>query len=411
MLSRYWRLPPVAHPNGDFADLREEIHHLLGESVRRTLLADVPVGVFLSGGLDSSSIVALASQHCSQLATFTVTFDGEGARYDEREPAAQVARHFGTRHQELCVSGNSADLLPTIVRHFDQPFGNPTALLSYLISQATRHEVKVVLGGDGGDELFGGYPRYRGIRWARTYGLLPAGLRGWASRLAQHLPESRAGAHNWRRTRQFLTATLQSPAAMYLEWVGYFGPALKAELYTEPLRRRVEGHRAERFLERLLAAEDGDFLSGAMRADLHSFLPGNILEYGDKMSMAHGLELRLPFLDPQLVERIASLPADLKMRAGQPKYLLRRMMSDRLPPFVLRRSKAGFNPPMGMWIEGELRDKLDEYLGVEAVRARGYFQIDQINRMREMHRRGRRDYSQHLWALLVLEEWHRQYID
>ncbi len=409
---RYWRLPEtISSPRGDEGALASEIEGLLRHSVRQRLIADVPVGIFLSGGIDSSSIVALAAETGSRLKTFTVTFGDEGGRYDERSAARRVARRYGTEHHEFCVSGACTDRLPEIVRHFDQPFGNPTALLAYEMSRITRDHVTVVLGGDGADEVFGGYPRYRGIRWATRYRLVPPQIRAATARFATLLPESKSGFHSLRRAKEFLAGTMLPWEQMYVEWISYFTPSLKQRLFSPALRASLSDYQSERFVHGLLGSNHEPFLDRAIRCDLQSFLPENILEYGDKMSMAHGLELRLPMLDPALVGMLSSLPASQKLRGGTPKRLLKRAMASRLPAWVLRRRKIGFNPPMGIWIERELRHKTAEYLSESQIRRRGYFDPDTVATMQRLHRSGRRDYSLHLWALLVFEEWHRQYLD
>lgn len=408
---RYWRLPrPVADP-GDDVELSARIEGLLRDSVRGALIADVRVGVFLSGGIDSSSIVAMAAEQTARLKTFTVVFDGEGAQYDERTPARMVAERFGTEHHELLVSGDNMELLSETVRHFDQPFGNPTALLTYEMSRVTRKHVTVVLGGDGGDEVFAGYPRYGGIVWAERYRHLPLVFRRAMARASTVIPESTSGRHAFRRAKEFLAGAARTPEDMYLGWICYSDRAAKAELYTDAFRSRVGEHRGGEWLRRLLEDSEGTFLDRAIACDLSSFLPHNVLEYGDKMSMAHGLELRLPFLDADLVTMMAAVPAHRKAPGGRLKHLLKRAMAGRLPAAILTRAKKGFNPPMGIWIANQWRKKVDEYLGEEQVRARGYFRPEAIARMRALHDRHARDYSLQLWALLVLEEWHRQYVE
>lgn len=410
-IDRYWVLPSV-NASADVTDeVVANVQARLDESVRSTLVADVPVGVFLSGGLDSSAIVASAAAQTSRLKTFTVTFDGEGSGYDETVPSRLVANHFGTDHHELSVSAKSTDLLPAIVRHFDQPFGNPTALLTYQISRETRKHVIVAIGGDGGDEVFGGYPRYRGILWAEQYRRLPLNWRRTAAYLSGSLPESVSGRHAWRRAKEFLRGGAQSPDDMYVGWVEYFSSDLKGVLYTRALQKHLLGYDPRDYLRSLLNAEPVAFADKAMRADFHSFLPGNVLEYGDKMSMAHGLELRLPFLDADLIESVARLPASKKMTWNESKLILRRALSWRLPAAILARPKVGFNPPMGIWINQQLTSLMDEYLGETQIRRRGYFDPAVIKQLRLLHTRRRRDYSLHLWALLVLEEWHRAYVD
>jgi asparagine synthase (glutamine-hydrolysing) len=407
----YWSLPDVEPFHGDAADVEEAAYALLQKSVRQTLIADVPLGVFLSGGIDSASIVAIASQHTARLKTFTVVFDRDGARYDERVPARLVADHFGTDHRELRISGDTPSLLPTIVRHFDQPFGNPTALLTYQLSQAAREQVTVAVGGDGGDEVFAGYPRYRGILLAEHYARVPAGIRGVIDAASRALPESTSGRHTLRRAREFFGNSRESLQERYIGWVGYFDEPLKNDLYQAPLRSVARQNDARSFLRNLLEPVTAPFLDRALRCDLRSFLPYNVLEYGDKMSMAHGLEVRLPFLDADLVSLMARLPGSVKMPNGRAKFLLKGMMSTRLPAAIVKRKKMGFNPPMGVWIERDLKALIDDHLGERQVRARGYFNPAAIRDLYSSHVAGRRDFSLHLWALLVLEEWHRQYID
>lgn len=405
----YWTVP-LPSSTESAAEVAQEARRLFDRSVQRTLVADVPVGVFLSGGIDSSAIVATAARFSPRLKTFTVTFGAEGARYDERASARTVAATFGTEHREICVSGRSTELLSTVVRHFDQPFGNPTALLTYEVSRLTRQHVTVVLGGDGGDEVFGGYPRYRGIRLAQAYRRLPVSLRRVAAAASCLMPESTSGRHTLRRAKEFLAGGAQSLEEMYLGWIGYFDRRLKAVLYVDSFRAQLPDGGAESILYGALEHTSSDFVDRAIRCDLLTFLPFNVLEYGDKMSMAHGLELRLPFLDADLVSLMAAVPHTVKMTGGVSKALLRTMMADRLPAATIGRRKMGFNPPMGVWINRELEGVLDNYLSDRQVQLRAYFQPGVIAHMRQMHRRRRRDFSLHLWALIVLEEWHRQYI-
>ena len=410
-IESYWTLPPVDSAARATPDILGQIQSRLDESVASTLVADVPVGIFLSGGLDSSAIVAAAASRTSRLKTFTVTFDSGASRYDERQAARAVANRFGTEHHELAVSGQSTELLPTIVRHFDQPFGNPTALLTYQISQETRKYVTVVIGGDGGDEVFAGYPRYRGIVWSEQFRRLPLVCRHAMATIGTILPESVTGQHGWRRLKEFLKGSAQPISEMYVGWVEYFDSIQKAALYTTAMREETAGHDSRDYLRSLFAREGPSTVDRAIRSDLQSFLPWNVLEYGDKMSMAHGLELRLPLLDADLVSLMARLPASEKINGSESKRVLRKVVANRLPPDVLARPKVGFNPPMGMWIDKQLTLLMDDYLGDRQVKMRGYFNPEAIRELRSLHARRRRDCSLHLWALLVLEEWHRAYVD
>jgi asparagine synthase (glutamine-hydrolysing) len=229
---------------------------------------------------------------------------------------------------------------------------------------------------------------------------------------ARAIPENAAGAHSWRRAREFFASAGRTWQRAYIEWVTYFSPAMRQELYSEELARAVGGYRAEGFLKGWFARVRGAHpLDQASYVDLHSFLPHNLLEYGDRMSMAHALELRLPFTDHRLVELAMRTPAALKLEGGPSKLVLRRAMRDVLPREVLARPKLGLNPPLGIWLRGELAPLLERYLSPEAVRRAGWFQPQAVARLVNDFRAGRRDFSLHLWALLVLEQWRVQVLE
>ncbi len=411
-LCRYWQPRPL--PAGEGAEANAgELLALLDESVRLRLVSDVPLGAFLSGGLDSSSIVALAARgQAGPVRTFSLGFGAGEEHYTELEFARLVSSRYGTDHRELTIRPDCADLLPRIVSLFDEPFGNPTALLVHALSEATRRHVTVALAGDAGDELFLGYPRYLGVRLRRVWGAIPGPLRRTAAVLAERIPEGTGGRHARRRAREFLAGDNGSWQSAYISWVAYFNPAMRTGLYSSEFRAALGDHSAELFLERRFAEVAGcDPLGQACYVDLHSFLPHNVLQYGDRMSMAHGLELRLPFTDHRLVEFALRLPAHQKLRGSLTKRLLRSAMQPMLPEETLRRSKLGLNPPLGRWLRNELAPLVDRYLSPAAVRQRGWFRPEAVAKLREEFSSGRRDYALHLWGLLVLEEWARQYLD
>jgi asparagine synthase (glutamine-hydrolysing) len=226
------------------------------------------------------------------------------------------------------------------------------------------------------------------------------------------LAEPGDGHHFQRRLREFLAGSCQVPEQMYFGWVSYFSPELRGQLYSPELRRALRGHDSSAFLRRLFRKTgDAEVVDRINYADLHSFLPYNLLRYADRMSMAHGLELRSPFTDHKLIEFLARVPWQYKLQGGQTKFLLRQAARDWLPRRVLERSKLGLNPPMGLWLRGRLRPLLDEYLSPERVQQRGYFRVETVQQLVREHLNGRRDYSLHLWALISFEEWHRQYLD
>jgi asparagine synthase (glutamine-hydrolysing) len=409
---RYWEARPL--PAGESTPRHaEDLLALLEESVRLRLESDVPLGTFLSGGLDSSSVVALAARAKTEpMRSFSLGFGAGEEHYTELEFARLVASRYKTEHRELTIRPDCTELLPKMVKLFDEPFGNPTALLLYALSEVTRQHVTVALAGDAGDELFLGYPRYLGVRFRRAWQAVPRPLRRGIASLAGRIPESTNGFHARRRIREFFSAGADSWQGAYIGWVTYFNPAMRQELYAPDFRAAVGGHAGEKFLEDCFARVAGcDPLDQASYVDLQSFLPHNLLQYGDRMSMAHALELRLPFTDHRLVEFALSLPPGQKLRGRESKHLLREAMRPLLPDETLRRSKLGLNPPLGRWLRNELAPLVERYLAPEAVRRRGWFRPEAVARLRQEFASGRRDYSLHLWGLLVLEEWARQYLD
>lgn len=391
----------------------EELRAVLGEAVRLRLESDVPLGAFLSGGIDSSSIVALMSQASAEpVRSFSLGF-GEGEEhYTELEYARMVSARFGTEHRELEIRPHCAELLPRMVALFDEPFGNPTALLVYALAELTRRHVTVALAGDGGDELFLGYPRHLGVHLRRFLDSVPRPLRRALGGMAGGIPEGTDGHHRRRRLREFLVASGDTWQRAYTGWVSYFSPDMRGELYTPEFRAEVGNHRGEDFLKGLFARVAACHpLDQVSYVDLHSFLPHNVLEYGDRMSMAHALEVRLPYTDHRLVEFALRLPAGEKLRGRGGKRVLRHAMDSLLPAKILKRPKLGLNPPLGMWLQRDLAPVVNRYLSRESVERRGWFAADAVVRLMDEFHSGRRDYSLHIWALLVLEEWCRQYVD
>lgn len=380
-----------------------EILPVLDDSVRLRMIADVEVGCFLSGGIDSSVIAALMARACAEAGapaprTFTMTFDEPA--YDEREAAAAVARHIGARHVELPARPEAAHLLDTMVQRFGEPFGNPTALLLHDLSAKAREHIKVCMAGDGGDEVFAGYPRYQGGLLADRYQrIVPAPLRRWAANCAGLIPESSSGRHGLRRAREFLTAADLAPAERYAAWVEYFTPEERAALLglsELPGRPIAELYRT---------APGSDTLDAMQQTDLVSFLPGNLLSYGDAMSMAVALEVRLPLLDHRLVEAVGRMAPALRMAEGK-KTVLKQIARHLLPATIVDRPKLGFNPPMGRWLKGELKNLVAERL-TRARMAELGLDWAPITALLATHAGGRRDCALQVWALLVYESWAR----
>ena len=407
---RYWHWPMSA-PEADEGAWLGRLRADLDEMMPHYVDADVPVGALLSGGLDSACIVAQLARATTPK-TFSIGFGAEGARLDETVAARASARHFGAIHREIRAEADVAELLHVMVRHFDEPFGTPTALLTYVLSREVRNYVTVVLSGDGGDEVFGGYRRYQGIALSERLDWVPQSIWRGASSLLNRFPSGTSGPAITRRLQGFALAQGRDPVSRYAAWTTYHDRASLDALYAPELRRNLAGRDPMAHL-RALAAESEALgpINQAMYLDLNSFLPNNVLRYGDRMSMAHGLEMRVPLADPVLASTFLSMPARYKVNARTTKVLLRKHLEGRVPDGVIARPKLGLNPPMGAWLNGALRPMMEDYLSESRLKTRGYFDFAAVAKMREEHRIGRRDHTWRLWALLVFEEWHRAYMD
>ncbi|MBV9521892.1 MAG: asparagine synthase (glutamine-hydrolyzing), partial [Alphaproteobacteria bacterium] len=401
-IAPYWQPAFTGGREPSLDEAVEELMPLLRRAVADHMVADVPVGCFLSGGIDSSVIAALMAAELKRrggppLRSFTMGF--AEAAYDEREPARRVALHVGSLHTVLPGKARLADRAAAMVERFGEPFGNPTALLVEDLSRQAREHVSVALVGDGGDEVFAGYPRYRGGLLAQRYRRLPAALRaGVVAPLAAFIPESSRGLHGLRRAREFLTGANLPDDAMYAAWVEYFTPAERAALLPD------DPDPGSPIAALYGAAPSRDPLDAMQQTDLLSFLPGNLLAYGDAMSMAHALELRLPLLDHRLVETVGRLAPALRVARGE-KTLLKAVARRLLPPAIVRRRKRGFNPPMGVWLRGDLAPLLAAHLRPDRLAALG-IAWPPVERLLAEHRRGSRDHALKIWALLVLDLWH-----
>jgi asparagine synthase (glutamine-hydrolysing) len=410
---RYWSWPlptPTAPPT--FPEAAAQVRAAVREAVRVRLESDVPLGVFLSGGVDSAAIVAsMREVSGGPIATFTVGF-GDAASFDERPVAREVARRFDTRHHEEVLVPDVAELLPGVVEALDEPFADSSALPTFAIAMATARHVKVALSGVGGDEAFAGYPRYLGVRVAGPYARLPRSLRALAERLAPRLVPESEGSRNWGdRVRRFVEGGARPLAARYIGWTRFFGEAVLAELATPGLR----GHWRDDVEAAARAAFDGhghgDPVDGAFRADLATYLPDDLLVMADRLGMAHSLEVRAPFCDPALLATSLALPPALKLRGGRLKALLKAAFADVLPPAVLAQPKRGFMVPLARWLRRDLRDLLEELLAPARVRDRGLFEPAAVARLKAEHLEGRRTHSDRLWTLMMTELWMRRYCD
>jgi asparagine synthase (glutamine-hydrolysing) len=402
-VTRYWSPPAVEHAPRSDEDAVEMLHERLRSAVRSHLVSDVPLGAFLSGGLDSSLVVALmAEASAGPVKTFSIGF--EEAAYNELDAARVVARHFGTEHHELVVRPDALGIVDRLVDHFDEPFADASAIPTWYVSELARRHVKVVLSGDGGDELFAGYDRYMPHpQVARFDRLAPPGARQAAGLLARVMP---LGA----RGRRFLGHVAREADARYVDAISFFGPAERRALL-----RPIEGSGTpgpeEAMESRLRGWSHLPPVSRQMRLDLETYLPEDVLTKVDRMSMAHSIESRVPLLDHPLVEFAVRLPLDLKIRDGRRKWLLRQVAARVLPADVLARRKQGFAVPLGAWFRGDLRDACQDLLGSARARQRGLFDAREVDRLLREHLDGRRNHELRLWQLVMLELWQRAYVE
>jgi len=414
-LERYWSPNfnlQVSQPRSAW---EEQLRALADRAVRRRLIGDVPLGAFLSGGLDSTLISALAARHIASLGgdrlrTFSIGFPVP--EYDETHFAQLAARHIGTEHREFRVEPRAVEILPRLVWHYDEPLGDSSVVPTWYLSQLTRGEVTVALSGDGGDELFAGYDRYRAVWLAGWFDRLPALRSALGARCWQRLPSSARQKSVLRRWRRFSEALALPPARRYLEWIAIFGESRRGALYTDDyLARLPEADPADFVVEAVENCSGRDQVTAASLADLVTYLPCDLNVKVDIASMAHGLECRQPLLDHQLVELAAAMPIGEKFARGRGKRILHRVFADLIPVEIIRRGKMGFGVPLDHWFRAELKDYAHDVLLQRRAIERGYFCAEAVRAMLEAHVAGRFDHSARLWSLLMLELWHRAWID
>jgi asparagine synthase (glutamine-hydrolysing) len=398
-LERYWRLEPETVERSD-AEWLELVRETVRAAVRRRLIADVPLGALLSGGIDSSIVVALMAEASGEpVRTFTIGFPD--ARYDERGYARAVAERYGTRHEELEVELDAQALLPRVAWAFDEPFGDEAALPSLLVSELAREHVTVALAGDGGDESFAGYERYLAHGIAARAGRVPL-LPALAGRALRAFPAGR----NEPRSAAFRAARLAEVAAApsrerYGRLLEVFPTGLRERLWTEAARPALYS----------APAPKGDGIRDLQLHDVESYLPGDLLVKADLASMAHSLELRAPFLDHEVLTLGLSLPDRLRTKGLQGKVALRRAFAAELPERVAGRGKTGFGVPLGRWFREDLRELATDLLLDRRARERGQFRPAEVERLLREHFEGRREHGHRLWCLLMLELWQRFYVE
>jgi asparagine synthase (glutamine-hydrolysing) len=407
--ARYWQLPgPRSAQSRPAVELRRELVSLVEEAVRLRLVADVPLGAFLSGGIDSSAIVAMmARAGGGRVKTFSIGFAAR--EYDELRYARMVAERYGTEHEEYVVEPDAVAILPRLVWHYGEPFADPSAIPTYYVAELARRKVTVALTGDGGDECFLGYSRYKAMRHLARLDRWPPWGRAGIGRALGMLPPMLERRFKLARIREVLQAPGDRPAQRYAPTMAFFDDRDKEAGYGDALRGRL----GEPTFDALAPyfSEAGSLVAGANRADIHTYLPDDLLVKVDVATMAHGLEARSPLLDHVLVEWAAGIPEADKLAGGKTKALFKSAMQPFLPRAVLKRAKRGFGCPVDHWFRNEIKDLAYDTLLSRAAAERGLFRPGYVHRLLDEHCALRRNHHTRLWALLMLELWFRMWID
>jgi asparagine synthase (glutamine-hydrolysing) len=424
-ITQYWDLtfPPANQTyTRSEDDLVEEVRERFRRSVESEMTSDVPIGAFLSAGLDSSSIVAMMRRATSQpVRTYTITFPekyrvGE-TTLDDPEVATRLARQLGCENQRIVVEPDVTDLLPRLVWHMDEPTADPAIITSYLVCREARKQATVLLSGVGGDELFAGYRKHIAQRWAQAYLRMPAFARGTFESALASLPSFRGTALKGtvRLAKKMTRSASLEPIQQFIANCTYLTEGQKDDLYDEQFRPRISGvdpASAHRAAFRRVA--DADFLNQMLYVDTKIFMATLNLTYNDKMSMASSVEVRVPFLDRQLAEFVAwNVPPQLKLKGSlnpTTKYIFRKAMRD-LPRQILQQPKAGFAAPVDYWLAHDLKEMVDDLLSSSKIQQRGFFRVDSVRRFVEEQRSGRQDWSLQIWQFLTLELWMQTFLE
>ncbi len=411
-VERYWTLRYTPKLEIGEEEAVERLLALLREATRLQLMSDVPLGAFLSGGIDSSAVVAMMAEATSKpVKTFSIGFDEQS--FNELCYARQVAERYATEHHEFTVTPNAIAMLPELVWAYGEPYADSSALPTCYVARETRQFVTVALNGDGGDEAFAGYERYRAARLAAQYEQLPHWLR-WhlIAPLARRLPESTHRRDIFRRLKRFVLALEDSPARRYARWIILLDNEAKAQICSADFCARMAHIDSLELLEAAYAAADSpDLVESAQYADIHTYLPDDLLVKADIATMLHSIEGRSPFLDHELAEFAARLPLHFKLRGQTSKYLLRRAMRDYLPPAILRRGKQGFGLPIGRWFRRDLRPLAHDLLLDPRTLGRGILDGEAVRTMLAQHATAQVNHGYRIWQLVCLELWFRTYVD
>jgi asparagine synthase (glutamine-hydrolysing) len=409
---QYWQPDFTRKVDISEREAGEQAIEILRDAVKVRLMSEVPLGAFLSGGIDSSAVVALMSEESSEpVKTFSIGFEEQD--FSELQHARRIAEHVGADHHEFIVKPDALEVLPLLVEHYGEPYADSSAIPTYYVARETRKHVTVALNGDGGDESFAGYERYAAMRLAERYHRIPALLReGVVQQAIGLIPSSETKRSRARDVKRFIEAASLPKVERYLRWVSVFNTDAKQNLYSDSFAHETESSSVKKLLDPWFVRANGTgIIDATLEADIMTYLPNDLLVKVDIATMAVSLEARSPFLDHHVIEFAASLPENLKLRGLTTKYLLKRVLKKLLPAENLDRRKMGFGVPIGHWFRGRLQPFLRETLLSEKSLKRELFKPEIVRQMVELHTRGERDHSHQLWTLLMLELWFQRFID
>ena len=409
---RYWQPDFSKKIKISVEEAEAETLRILRESTKLRMISEVPLGAFLSGGVDSSVVVALMAQESAQpVKTFSIGFEEQD--FSELKYAKRVAEHVGAEYHEFIVKPDALEVLPTLVEHYGEPYADSSAIPTYYVAKETRKYVTVALNGDGGDESFAGYERYFAMRLAEKYHKIPGVLRkNLIERAVDFVPTSELKRSRARDLKRFVKAASLPTVERYFRWVSAIDRQSKQNLYTESFKKEIGNYDSARFLEQWFAKSNGNgIVDATMFTDQQTYLPNDLLVKVDIATMANSLEARSPFLDHKVIEFAASLPENIKLRGTETKYLLKKVASKIVPREVLYRRKMGFGVPLTHWFRGELKDFLRENLLSEKFSKRGIVKSEVVKKLVEEHINAERDHTFQIWTLLMLELWFQKFID
>jgi asparagine synthase (glutamine-hydrolysing) len=411
-VERYWTLRYTPKLEIGEEEAARQLLDLLREATRMRLMSEVPLGAFLSGGIDSSAVVVLMSEAMGEpVKTFSIGFDDQS--FNELPYARRVAERYATDHHEFIVTPDALGVLPGLVWAYGEPYADSSALPTYYVARETRRHVTVALNGDGGDEAFAGYERYLATRLAARYEQVPHWLReGIIAPLVRHLPESTKRKDPLRRLKRFVLAMDTTPERRYAHWIILLSDLDKERLYTPEFRTRMAEMDSLTLLEKAYATADSpNFVERTQFVDIQTYLPDDLLVKVDIATMIHSLEGRSPFLDHELAEFAARLPAGYKLRGRTSKYILKQALRNYLPESILHRDKQGFGMPVGRWFRRELRSVAYDVLLDPHTLQRGILDGDAVRALLDEHVSGQVNHGYRIWQLLFLELWFRTYVD